>query len=228
MAGMSSQMGQAQMRPQMMQQQQQQQQPAAPIHFATKADTDSIKAIVKDIGFGMLTTQDANGDLRSRPMGVNGEVECKTNESGGMMSQPLLTFFTYKDSSKCHEMLAHGNKVNLSFCDVKKNKFMSLSGTGTVSQDRDEMSKRWDPSLKEWFPNGMDTVGICLLKVLISKAEYWSSPSLLSQAVSFVTGQSMGEGVSQGHKADFPLKMHMGSGMMEDAKEMAMKAEAKI
>ena len=36
------------------------------------------------------------------------------------------------------------------------------------------MEKRWTPSLKEWFPNGLDTVGCSLLKVAIDRAEYWS------------------------------------------------------
>jgi general stress protein 26 len=47
-------------------------------------------------------------------------------------------------------MAAHGCQVNLSFSDPKSQNYVSVSGTGAVSQDRDEMKKRWSEANKAW------------------------------------------------------------------------------
>lgn len=159
------------------------------MHTATQTDIDKMKRLIHDTKFCMLTTQDKEGALRSRPMGVNGDLECDVN--GGCA---VLTFFTYKDSAKCEEMNAHGKQVNLSFADPKSQNYVSISGRGNISQDRAEMEKRWNPVMKAWFPDGLDTPGCSLLKVVIDKAEYWDAPSsTMAHAFSFVKSQLTGQ-----------------------------------
>lgn len=168
----------------------------AKVQHATAADIDKIRALVKETKFCMLTTLDEHGALRSRPMGMSGDLETVGDVSA-------ITFFTYKDSAKCSEMKRTGCQLNLAFSDPKQMNFVSVSGHGTVIEDRAEMEKRWSPTLKAWFPNGLDTPGCSLLKVTIDRAEYWESPSSgVSHVISFLKGKVTGEiGGGGQHKA---------------------------
>ncbi len=141
-----------------------------------------IRSLVKDIDFCMLTTFD-EGDLRSRPMSVNGEIE----ENGD------LWFFTYASSHKVDEV--NDNKhVNVSFAAPAKQCYVSISGTAALVRDRDELEKRWTPELKAWFPKELDEPDIALLKVSTSKAEYWDSPaSWVAETVGFIKASITGD-----------------------------------
>jgi len=167
------------------------------LHTASPEEINKIKNIIKDLKFCMLTTQDDHGRLRSRPMGVSGELETVADGTE-------LTFFTYKDSHKCTEMSQHQNQVCLAFADPKNQTYVSLSGTGRVSEDRGEMERRWSPLYKAWFPDGLNTRGIALLKVHLDAAEYWDSPSsTVAHAIAFVKSQLTGQvakGIGQHEK----------------------------
>ena len=65
-----------------------------------------------------------------------------------LLSLSIPTVFLLSD--QCSEMAAHGCQVNLSFSDPKSQNYVSVSGTGAVSQDRDEMKKRWSEANKAW------------------------------------------------------------------------------
>lgn len=66
-------------------------------------------------------------------------------------------------------------------------------------RDKSKIEELWLPELKAWFPKGVDTPDIALLKIKGQKAEYWDGPnSMISHAVALIknmTGQStdMGE-----------------------------------
>jgi general stress protein 26 len=200
----------------------QQTQVQKPTQQVTQADVEKMKSMIKDMQYCMLTTQDANGDLRSRPMGANADLEV-----GADPSECYITFFTYKDSLKCHEMHAHKDKVNLSFSDPKKQNFVSISGTGSCSTDRAEMERRWSPSLNAWFPNGLDTPGISLLRVKVDKAEYWDAPSSkVAHAVSFIKGQLTGKVPDPAvHKS---VSMERGKEEHKEKEQRGQQTEVKI
>jgi len=58
------------------------------------ADLQQLRDMVKDIDFCMLTTIDEDGDLRSRPMSVNGDIDPDGD----------LWFFTAASSHKVSEI----------------------------------------------------------------------------------------------------------------------------
>jgi general stress protein 26 len=71
---------------------------------------------------------------------------------------------------------------------------VSISGTATEGFDRARAEQLWNPLLKAWFPDGLDTSGLTLIKVHASSAEYWDSPNstvvnLLDYARAAVTGR---------------------------------------
>lgn len=128
-------------------------------------DIEKLREMIKGIDIGMLTTVDDDGTLRSRPMSTNGEVEFNGD----------LWFFTYGNSHKVFEV-QHEPQVNVSFASDKNHQYVSMSGTGSLVRDRQKIEELWKPQLKAWFPKGTDEPDIALLKVSVSKAEYWDSP----------------------------------------------------
>jgi general stress protein 26 len=159
----------------------------------TKTREESIERLnnlIEDIDFAMLTTVDTDGVLRSRPMST------QEAEFDG-----TLWFFTSDKTHKVEE-IERDNRVNASYAKPEDNIYVSVSGTASIVKDRAKMEELWNPILKAWFPDGLETPGICLLKVDVEQAEYWDSPSsTLVQIAGFVkamvTGQSADGGENE-------------------------------
>jgi general stress protein 26 len=142
-----------------------------------------LREMVKDIDFCMLTTVDENGDLHSRPMSVNGDIDRDGD----------LWFFTNAGSHKVAE-ITKSPKVNVSFADPDNQQYVSISGKAQLFRDRNKIDELWRPEFKIWFPEGKDDPQVALLRVNLEKAEYWDSPSstigyVLNFVSSLVTGK---------------------------------------
>src|SRR5689334_16524918 len=130
--------------------------------------TDEVETLgekIKGIRIAMLTTEDSDGKLRSRPMGT------QDFEFDGD-----LWFFTGASSPKMSEV-EHDQQVNLSYADPDDNRYVSVSGTAQLVRDRQKIDEYWKPFYKAWFPNGKDDPDLALLKVSVTKAEYWDASS---------------------------------------------------
>jgi general stress protein 26 len=146
-------------------------------------DLNKLREMIKEIDFCMLTTIDENGDLHSRPMSSNGQIDPNGD----------LWFFTSASSHKVSEV-ANSPKVNVSFADPENQKYISTSGTAELTRDRRKIEELWKPEFKIWFPKGKDDPEIALLRVGLEKAEYWDSSSstagyVLSLVSSLITGK---------------------------------------
>lgn len=147
-------------------------------------DVKKIAQMIKGIDFGMLTTRDDDGMLRSRPMSTNGNVEFDGS----------VWFFTYGNSHKVLEAQKNP-QINVAFSDPKRQNYVSLSGTATLVRDKAKIEELWEPSLKAWFPDGVDTPDIALLKVTAHKGEYWDAPSsVVAHAIGLVKNLATGGG----------------------------------
>src|SRR5688572_33482945 len=80
-----------------------------------------LREIVKAVDICMLTTVDERGELHSRPMSNNRDVEFDGD----------LWFFTYGSSHKVDEV-GRVPKVNASFADVDNQLYASLKGRAEV------------------------------------------------------------------------------------------------
>jgi general stress protein 26 len=150
--------------------------------------TDNIDArakiteLIKDARICMLATMTEDGRHVSRPMALQ-EVEFDGD----------LWFFVYADSNKARQIQADP-AVNVSFSDSRHNSWVSLAGTAVRIEDRAKAAELWNPLLKAWFPDGLDTPGIALMKVHAMSAEYWESAhssrvvELIGYAKAAVTG----------------------------------------
>ena len=155
-----------------------------------------LREIVKAVDICMLTTVDERGGLHSRPMSNNRDVEFDGD----------LWFFTYGSSHKVDEV-NRVSKVNASFADIDNQLYASLSGRAQVVRDRAKIEEHWKPELKAWFPEGVDTPDIALLKVTVERAEYWDgSQSWVAHAASLVSSLLTGEPAELGENEKLDLK----------------------
>jgi general stress protein 26 len=128
-------------------------------------DLARLAALVRQMKVGMLTTVEADGSLRSRPL--------ETVEVDG---EGRLWFFTQAHSPKSVRAEAADHQVSLSYADPRDEDFASISGTARVVRDEDKMRRLWSSDLGRWFPRGLDDPDLALLEVRIDKAEYWDEP----------------------------------------------------
>ncbi len=128
-------------------------------HAATVAE------LVDRARISMLTTMTEDGRHVSRPMALQ-DVEFDGD----------LWFFTDEDSDKIAQIRTNA-QVNVSFANEKDSEWASLSGTASIEHDRAKMEELWAPALRVWFPEGLETPGIALLKVAVDTAEYWDASS---------------------------------------------------
>jgi general stress protein 26 len=145
---------------------------------------EKVKDLVADARICMFTTMTSDGRHVSRPMAVQ-DVEFDGD----------LWFFAFDDSDKAVQLAGHP-EVNVSFSDSKQHAWVSLSGTAEIVRDRAKAEELWNPLLKAWFPDGLETPGLALIKVHAASAEYWESPhssrvvTMLGYAKAAVTGRS--------------------------------------
>jgi general stress protein 26 len=148
-----------------------------------------VTELVKDARICMFTTMTADGRHVSRPMAL------QDAEFDGD-----LWFFAYADSDKVRQLGMHP-EVNVAFST--KQSWVSVSGTAEQVSDRAKAEQLWNPLLKAWFPDGLDTPGVTLIKVHARSAEYWESAhssrvvELLGYAKAAVTGRPPNPGENE-------------------------------
>ncbi|MDP9839865.1 general stress protein 26 [Neorhizobium huautlense] len=128
----------------------------------TKDDISKVWELVDKIGFCMLTTQ-SGGTLRARPMSAYANRD-----------ENAVYFLTDVASHKDEEIARHP-EICLAFADSKGQKYVSISGTAEIRNDREKIRELWATPAKAWWDNAEDP-SIRILKITPSSAEYWDSP----------------------------------------------------
>jgi general stress protein 26 len=152
---------------------------------------EKVKELVKDARISMLTTMTPDGKHVSRPMALQ-DVEFDGD----------LWYFTYSDSDLVAQIAVHP-QVNVSFSDGKQHAWVSLSGAAEQVNDRQKAEELWNPILKAWFPDGLETPNLTLVKVHADTAEYWESAhssrvvTMLGYAKAAVTGKTPDAGENE-------------------------------
>ncbi|MBC7682445.1 MAG: pyridoxamine 5'-phosphate oxidase family protein [Ferruginibacter sp.] len=153
----------------------------------SKPELSHIADLIESIHVAMLTTFDQHGALVSQPMAP---LE--------MDGQGALWFFTDQHSEKAE----HLQVVNLSFTDLERATYVSISGHGEIIDDREEMQRLWTPMARPWFPDGVDSPNLGLLKIVPHQAEYWDVPHsrmvrMVAMAASAMVGRPVGMGTHE-------------------------------
>jgi general stress protein 26 len=144
----------------------------------TARDAERAWDLMKKIGFAMLVTKDG-AKLRARPMSAYLERE-----------NNAIYFLTDARRHKDEE-IARNPDINLSFADAGDQKYVSVTGTAVVSNDRAKIKQLFSTPAKAWWDSAEDP-NIRVLKVTPDDAEFWDSPgsviSYVKMAAAAVTG----------------------------------------
>ncbi|WJH41187.1 pyridoxamine 5'-phosphate oxidase family protein [Aliirhizobium terrae] len=133
--------------------------------MATMAMEELSKKLGK-IDFCMFNTS-GPGSIVSRPMSNNGDVEYDGDS----------WFFSYEDTKKVGD-INRNNAVTLTFTAPpsllgKPGIFIAVDGEADLIRDKAQFEKHWAKDLERWFPEGIDTPGLILIKVSARAIEYW-------------------------------------------------------
>ena len=122
---------------------------------------------MRAIDFTMLTTRAASGALASRPMSNNGEVDYDGDS----------WFFTTEDTAMVAEIAADpvvgltlsGDRGLLG----KPGIFIAIEARAELIRDKALFAVHWTKGLDRWFPQGIDTPGLVLIRAHAARIAYW-------------------------------------------------------
>jgi general stress protein 26 len=144
----------------------------------TARDTERAWDLMKKIGFAMLVTRDGD-KLRARPMSAYLERD-----------ENAIYFLTDARRHKDEE-IARNPGINLSFANASDQKYVSVTGTAVVSNDRAKIKELFSTPAKAWWSSA-DDPDIRVLKITPDDAEFWDSPgsviSYVKMAAAAMTG----------------------------------------
>ena len=134
--------------------------------MAPKSLTD-IADDMREIDIAMLATRTPEGQITSRPMSNNGNVEYQGD-----------SYYFTREPSRLVSEIEHDPRVALSFT-VKPGllsgggTFINVQGDAQLVRDRGEFEAHWAPDLEAWFEQGLDTPGLVMIKVRATHVRYW-------------------------------------------------------
>ncbi len=133
----------------------------------TQKSLADLASKMRGIDIAMLSTKTAGGEIASRPMSNNGDVDYDGDSY----------FFTW-DSSHVVTDIEADDRVSLAFSVepgllTGGGLFIAVEGRAQIIRDKAQFKAHWVPDLDAWFEQGVDTPGIVLLKVRARRIKYW-------------------------------------------------------
>lgn len=165
-----------------------------------ETDLERLAGMISDIQFTMLTTVGDDGSIHSRPMA--------TQKINPQKFDGTLWFFSKKNSHKIH-CIENDQHVNLAYADPDHQRYVSICGRASISEDKSKMRELWEPGLKAWFPEGLEDPDLTLIGVSLENAEIWDSPpskmvQMAGLVKSAVTGKPLNQNKSQSQHIEIP------------------------
>jgi len=154
-----------------------------------------LKELAEDIKFCMFATSDANHYLYGRPM-----TTMQVEDNG------TIWFFT-SDRSKVAGDARGSEPVCLNYASPAKNNYLTVQGQVTLVKDKKKMEELWSPMLKAWFPDGLDSPDIALLRVEPEQAHYWDADaSRVEVLFAMIKGAVTGKPDDTGDHGELKIK----------------------
>ena len=165
--------------------------------MTTQKKLDDLYGLIEGIEIAMFTTRRPDGRLVSRPMATQTQAKDKD-----------LWFVTDIESNKLDE-LAFDPEVNLAYYKDRTREWVSVSGTATVTQDRELIHELYQKDWKAWFGDeggardgGPDDPRLALIVVDVESVSYLKMdkprPEVLFEVVKgMVTGSKPNLGKEQ-------------------------------
>lgn len=132
-------------------------------HISSDPEVNKLGDLIKDIRIAMLTTITPEDKLHSTPL-MTQEIDFDGD----------LWFLISKNSTKIQD-LKKNEDISVSYAG--SGKYISITGTAELLEDREKVQEVWHKAYEAWFPQGPLDPSIQLLKVNVDKAEYWEGHS---------------------------------------------------
>jgi general stress protein 26 len=138
----------------------------------------------------MLVTLTTEGEMRGRAMAI---------QDLDALHDCDLWFVTSDESPKIAE-IETDPRCCVTAYRPSDGANLSISARVRKSRDRDEIRRLWKEDWKGWFPKGPEDPSIVLLKLTVSRAEYWEQRGgrlriLYELAKAYVTGERADAGL---------------------------------
>ncbi|MBC7833094.1 MAG: pyridoxamine 5'-phosphate oxidase family protein [Hyphomicrobium sp.] len=133
----------------------------------TQKSLADLAAKMRGLDIAMLSTKTAGGEIASRPMSNNGDVDYDGDSY----------FFTW-GSSRLVADIDGDDRVGLAFSVepglfAGGGLFIAVEGRAEVIRDKAQFEAHWVPDMEAWFEQGVDTPGLVLIKVHAKRIKYW-------------------------------------------------------
>jgi general stress protein 26 len=134
--------------------------------MSTTMTMEELSKKLGKIDFCMFNTKGSDA-IVTRPMSNNGDVEYNGDS----------WFFSYEATKKVRDIERDAG-VTLTFTAPpsllgKPGIFIAVDGQASLIRDKAHFEEHWAKDLDRWFPQGIDTPGIVLIKVSAKTIEYW-------------------------------------------------------
>jgi general stress protein 26 len=127
-----------------------------------------LAAKMRGIDIAILSTKTESGQIASRPMSNNGDVEYDGDSY----------YFTYEQARTVRE-IERDPEVSLAFSGKPgllggtSGLYVAVEGKARLIRDKATFKEHWTPDLEVWFENGVDTPGLVLIKVEAERIKFW-------------------------------------------------------
>lgn len=154
---------------------------------------DTIREMVKDVKYAMMTTITTEGHLHACPM-TTGETSLGAKE----------IWFIGDKTTETVKHIENNPQVNLSYVCEKDKAYVSINGKAELVNDQDKLDELWSPVTNAFFEHGKEDPNVQLIKVVPNGAEYWRSGNAVIGAVKLAaaaiqdgkTAENIGENYS--------------------------------
>ena len=154
-------------------------------------DERTLRTLIKDIKFGMLTHRHTDGELHSAPLTTQNKAE----------DEGTSLYFFISRKSEIATCIAKDPSVNVAYAHPGDDRYVSVSGQAMIVEDQTKKDYLFTSFAKAWFPDGPTDPDMALLQINIGHAEYWDVKEskmvqLAKMAKAVVTGEppkNMGE-----------------------------------
>ncbi len=139
---------------------------------------DRVWEIARKINICMLVTWDGERQ-RARPLAAN------------VIREENAIYFLTDVKGMKDDQIELFPTVTLAFADTSGNKYVSITGRATVTNDRKKIGELWTPDNKAFW-DSKDDPAIRLITVQPEDAEVWDSPGLVVSTVKMLAAAVTG------------------------------------
>lgn len=122
---------------------------------------------MRDIDFVMLSTRTSGDAIAARPMSNNRDVDYDGD-----------SFFFSDGTARTVSDIETNPNVGLAYQAKagilgQRPFFLAIEGRAELIRDKQRFAEHWTRDLEIWWPDGIDTPGVVLIKVHGVRAHYW-------------------------------------------------------